>query len=70
MAFANSIYLDETAHYGPSHLDLRCLTFSLSIFHINFSPNDSFLQKKKKKKNKKRKKSRRQMSSEIWHRKS
>ena len=28
--FANSIDPDETAHNEPSHLDLRCLTFSLS----------------------------------------
>ena len=37
----------------PSHLDLRCLTFSLSTLHINVFPNDSLLKKKKKKKKKK-----------------
>ena len=34
----------------PSHLDLRCLTFSLSTLHINVFLNDSLLKKKKKKK--------------------
>ena len=28
-----------------SHLDLCCLTFSLSTLHINDFPNDSFLKK-------------------------
>ena len=32
----------------PSHLDLRCLTFSLSTLHINFFPSDSLFKKKKK----------------------
>ena len=27
--FANSIDPDETAHYEPSHLDIRCLSSSL-----------------------------------------
>ena len=36
----------------PSHLDLRCLTFSLSTLHINVFPNDSLKKKKKKKKKK------------------
>ena len=31
--------------YEPSHLDLRCLTFSLSTLHINFS-SDKLLKKK------------------------
>ena len=30
---------DETAHSEPSHQDLRCLTFSLSILHINAFSN-------------------------------
>ena len=30
----------------PSHLDLRCLTFSLSTLHINVFPNDSLLKYK------------------------
>ena len=34
----------------PSHLDLCCLTVSLSTLHINVFPNDSLLKKKKKKK--------------------
>ena len=51
--FANSVDPDETAHNEPSHLDLRCLTFSLSTLHINFFPNDSLLEKKTKKKNNK-----------------
>ena len=59
-AFANSIEPDETAHNEPSHLVLRCLTFSLSTIHINLFK--VCLKNKKK--------SRRQMSSEIWHRKS
>ena len=42
---------DETAQ--SSHLDLRCLTFSLSTLHINVFPSDSLLKSK----------SRRQMSS-------
>ena len=42
------------------HLDLHCLTFSLSLLHINFFSSDYLLQKK----------NRRQMSSKIWHRKS
>ena len=48
MTFANSIDLDEAVHNEPSHLDLRCLTFSLSALHINFFPFDSLLKKKKK----------------------
>ena len=47
MTSANSIDLDETAHKEPSHLDLRCLTFSLSTLHINFFPSDSLLKNKK-----------------------
>ena len=31
----------------PSHLDLRCLTFSLSTSHINVFPNDSLFKIKK-----------------------
>ena len=27
--FANSVDLDEVAHYEPSHLDLLCLPFSI-----------------------------------------
>ena len=27
--------------YEPSHLDLRCLTFSISTLHINLFPSDS-----------------------------
>ena len=46
IGFANSTDPDETAHHEPSHLDLRCLTFSLSTLHINFLPNDSLLEKK------------------------
>ena len=38
----------------PSHLDLRCLTFSLSTLHINVFPSDSLLKQKKKKKKKKK----------------
>ena len=34
----------------PSHLDLRCFTFSLSTSHINVFPNENLLKKKKKKK--------------------
>ena len=49
MAFANSINPDETAH-EPSHLGLRCLTFTLSTLHINFFLSDNLLKKKKKKK--------------------
>ena len=45
--------------YEPSHLDLRCFTFSLSTLCINFFSSDCLL----------RKKSRRQMSAEIWHQK-
>ena len=33
------------AHNEPSHLDLRCLTFSLSLLHINFFRNDTLLEK-------------------------
>ena len=33
--------------YEPSHLDLRCLTFSLSILGINFFSSDYLLKKKK-----------------------
>ena len=29
--FANSVDLDEVAHYEPPHLDLHCLPYSLSI---------------------------------------
>ena len=29
--FANSVDLDEVAHYEPSHLDLHCLPSSLSL---------------------------------------
>ena len=36
--------------YEPSHLDLRCLTVSLSTLRINFFSSDSLLKKKKKKK--------------------
>ena len=32
--FSNSIDPDETAHDEPSHLDLSCLTFSLSTLNI------------------------------------
>ena len=32
--------------YEPSHLDLCCLTFSLSTLHINFFSNDSLLKEK------------------------
>ena len=41
--------------YEPSHLDLRCLTVSLSTSRINFFSSDNLLKKK----------SRRQISSEI-----
>ena len=47
------------AVYEPSHLDLPCVTFSISSLRINFFPSNILLKKK----------SRRQMSSEIWHRK-
>ena len=30
-------------HSSRSHVDLRCLTFSLSTLHINVFPNDSVL---------------------------
>ena len=43
MAFANNIDKDETAQNEPSHLDLRCLTFSLSTLNKNFFPCDSLL---------------------------
>ena len=56
---ANSVDPDETAHKEPSHLDLRCLTFSLSTLHINHFPTESLFKKKQ---------SRRQMYSEIWRR--
>ena len=46
MTFANSIDPDKTAHNEPSHLDLRCLTFSLSALHINFFPSGSLFKKK------------------------
>ena len=39
-AFANIIDPNETAQ---SHLDLRCLTFSLPILHINVFPNEGLL---------------------------
>ena len=39
----------------PSHLDLRSLTFSLSIIYINIFPNGSLLKWKKDKKKKKKK---------------
>ena len=38
------------AQNEPSHLDLHCLTFSLSTLHINFFPSDSLLKKKRRKK--------------------
>ena len=50
----------------PSHLDLRCLTFSLSTSHINVFPNDSLFKIKKKQTTFRR----RQMSSEILRRNS
>ena len=37
------------AHNELSHLDLHCLTFSLSTTLINFFPSGSLLKKKKKK---------------------
>ena len=43
ISFANSINPDETAQ--PSHLDLRCLTFSLSTLDINFFQSDSLFKK-------------------------
>ena len=46
--FANSIDPDETAHNEPSHLDLRCLTFSLSTLHIHF-PSGTLFKKNNKK---------------------
>ena len=44
--FANSIDPDVTAHNEPSHLGLRCLTFSVSTLHINFFPMDSLFRTK------------------------
>ena len=43
------------AHNEPSHLDLRCLTFSLSTLHIDFFPSDSSFKTKKKKQKKNKK---------------
>ena len=48
--------------YEPSHLDLRCLTFSLSTLHMNFFSSDSLLRKEKQ--------TTKVTSSEIWQRKS
>ena len=42
----------------PSPLDLRCLTFSLSILHINFFPIESLLKTKPK-----------QTTNVVWRRK-
>ena len=36
MFFVNSLDPDETAHNEPSHLDLRCLTSSVSTVHITY----------------------------------
>ena len=36
-------------HNEPSRQYLRCLTFSLSTFYINFFLNDSSLKRRKKK---------------------
>ena len=44
--FSNSKDLDKTAHNEPSHLDLRCLTFTLSNLPINFFASDSLLNQK------------------------
>ena len=45
LVFTNSVDPDETAHYEPSHQDLRCLAFSLTTLHINFFPTDSLFKK-------------------------
>ena len=50
ISFTNSTDPDETAHNELSQLDLCCLTFSLSISHLNFFPSNNLLRKKKKKK--------------------
>ena len=50
IGFANTIDPDETAHNEPSHLDLCCLTFSLSTLHINYFPSDTLFKKKQQKK--------------------
>ena len=34
--FANSIELDEVAHYEPPHLDLHCLPCSLLILNMKY----------------------------------
>ena len=44
--------------YEPSHLDLPCLTFSLSILCINFFSSHSLLKKKRKEK---------QTTNVIWN---
>ena len=44
--FANSVDPEETVHNEPSHQDLRCLTFSLSAYQINFFPINSLLKNK------------------------
>ena len=44
-------YFTAAGHINePSHLELCCLTLSLSTLHINVFPNDSLLKKKKEKK--------------------
>ena len=32
--FANSVDLEEVAHYEPPHLDLHCLPFNLLILNM------------------------------------
>ena len=67
---SNSVYLDEMAHYEPSHLDLRCLQKPIIIAcgnervksillvptpHPRFIYCKIYKKKKKKKKEKKKK---------------
>ena len=48
-------------HNEPSHLDLRCLTFTLSTLHINFFPSFQTIVSYKKKKKKE------QMANVVWN---
>ena len=44
LSLSQAIIIGFCKYNEPSHLDLRCLTFSLSALHINF-PIDSLLKK-------------------------
>ena len=53
-----------------SHLDLSCLTFSLSTLYINFFPSNSLFKKKQNKKKKKKKKKKTTTKKQTtWQRK-